>query len=320
MRYTIKHLPPRRYLVIGKEEELSPILEEVKKASMNKIEIYTYMNPSPATLTAAIEIEAIKPYDAILIGDPQLARGVEDIINQAEGNGIQIEYLPLLVESSLHRIPIVLVDAFRDYYDVAFSNIHMSYRKRAFDLIMSTFLLVLASPLILFLAIAIPIESGLPIIFKQKRIGMKMKPFLFKKFRSLTNVNPDELDQLDDPNATIDQRVTKIGRFMRKTRLDEIPQFINVFQGTMSIIGPRPEMENYHKQALESIPYYAYRYRLKPGISGWAQINFSHTSTMEDYRKKTEYDLYYIKNQSFRLDLEIALKTIQTMLGMRGSK
>jgi len=180
--------------------------------------------------------------------------------------------------------------------------------------------LIITSPLLLFLSIAIPIESGWPLVFKQKRIGLHMNPFTFKKFRSLTNVSEEDLNKLEDPNETIGGRVTKIGKFIRKTRLDEIPQFFNVFQGNMSIIGPRPEMENYHNKALKSIPYYSYRYRLKPGITGWAQINYPHTSTMEDYKRKTEYDLYYIKNQSFRLDLEITLKTIETMLGMRGSK
>jgi len=320
MRYTIKHLPPKRYLVIGREEDLGPILEEVKNASMGKIEIYSYMNPSAATLTEAVSFEDTKPFDSILIGDPKLARDVEFTINHAEQRGFAVEYLPLLVESTLKRIPLEMIDIFREYYDVAFTDIHMSQRKRVFDLILSAIGFVLTSPIILFLAIAIPIESGWPLVFKQKRIGLQMKPFVFKKFRSLTNVSEEDLEKLEDPNETIGARVTKIGKFIRKTRLDEIPQFINVFQGDMSIIGPRPEMENYHNKALKSIPYYSYRYRLKPGISGWAQINYPHTSTMEDYRRKTEYDLYYIKNQSFRLDLEITLKTIETMLGMRGSK
>ncbi len=320
MRYTIKHLPPRRYLVIGREEDLGPILDEVKKASMGKIEIYSYMNPSAATLTEAISLEEVKPFDAILIGDPKLARSVEDPLGQGEANGYTIEYLPIVVESSLKRIPLELIDIFRDYYDVAFTDIQISQRKRVFDLILSAIGLIITSPLLLFLSIAIPIESGWPLVFKQKRIGLHMKPFTFKKFRSLTNVSEEDLNKLEDPNETIGGRVTKIGKFIRKTRLDEIPQFFNVFQGTMSIIGPRPEMENYHNKALKSIPYYSYRYRLKPGITGWAQINYPHTSTMEDYKRKTEYDLYYIKNQSFRLDLEITLKTIETMLGMRGSK
>ncbi len=306
--------------MIGREEELGPILEEVKKASMGKIEIYSYMNPSAATLTEAISFEDLKPFDAILIGDPKLARSVEDSLGQGEANGFAIEYLPIVVEGSLKRIPLELIDIFRDYYDVAFTDIHISQRKRVFDLILSAIGLIITSPLLLFLSIAIPIESGWPLVFKQKRIGLHMKPFTFKKFRSLTNVSEEDLNKLEDPNETIGGRVTKIGKFIRKTRLDEIPQFFNVFQGNMSIIGPRPEMENYHNKALKSIPYYSYRYRFRPGITGWAQINYPHTSTMEDYKRKTEYDLYYIKNQSFRLDLEITLKTIETMLGMRGSK
>jgi lipopolysaccharide/colanic/teichoic acid biosynthesis glycosyltransferase len=180
--------------------------------------------------------------------------------------------------------------------------------------------IIIGSPIMAILAIAILVESGRPVIFKQKRIGTNMEPFTFIKFRSLKNLSETELEKLNNPNATIKQRVTKAGKLMRKFRIDELPQFFNVLNGTMSVIGPRPEMPAYHNQCLENIPYYSLRYKMKPGITGWAQINYKHTSGLEDYKIKTEYDLYYIKNRSILLDLQITLRTIETMLGMRGAR
>ena len=112
----------------------------------------------------------------------------------------------------------------------------------------------------------------------------------------------------------------KSGKIIRKLRLDELPQFWNIIKGNMSIVGPRPEMLEFHNMMSNQIPFYNYRLKLNPGITGWAQIHYKHTSTLEDYIKKTEYDLYYIKNRNIFLDIKIMLKTVETMLGMRGTR
>jgi lipopolysaccharide/colanic/teichoic acid biosynthesis glycosyltransferase len=204
------------------------------------------------------------------------------------------------------------------------------------------------------------IEDGLPIVFRQNRIGYKGKTFKLHKFRSLKNIaegisskcfrggdhesgeefrdasaegsnafnqqqttnNKQQESQSDShtPNDGIEQRVLKIGKITRKTRLDETLQFWNVLNGTMSIVGSRPEMEEFHKEMKEKIPYYSYRLDTNPGITGWAQINYKHTTTLEDYIKKTEYDLYYVKNRTLLLDIQIMLKTVETMFGMRGAR
>jgi lipopolysaccharide/colanic/teichoic acid biosynthesis glycosyltransferase len=111
-----------------------------------------------------------------------------------------------------------------------------------------------------------------------------------------------------------------VGKITRKTRLDETLQFINVIKGDMSIVGPRPEMIDFHEDMKKQIPFYKNRLRTKPGITGWAQIHYKHTTTLEDYIKKTEYDLYYVKNKSTLLDIQIMLKTVETMFGMRGAR
>lgn len=317
MRKVLSLIPPKRYLIIGKESEIGEIIREVEKTSMGKIKVYGYMNPSSAALEKALSLSL---FDSILVADQKLSRTVEFVLENAHQKGKSVEFLPLIVEQTLKRIPIELIDKFKEYYEIEFSKVSISPAKKVFDIIFALIGIIIGSPIMAVLAIAILIESGHPILFKQKRIGINMKPFTFIKFRSLKNLNETELEKLNNPNATIKQRVTKIGKLMRKFRIDELPQFFNVLNGTMSVIGPRPEMPAYHNQCLKNIPYYSLRYKMKPGITGWAQINYKHTSGLEDYKIKTEYDLYYIKNRSIFLDLQITLRTIETMLGMRGAK
>ncbi len=316
MRYTIKHLPPRRYLVIGREEDLGPILEEVKKASMGKIEIYSYMNPSAATLTEAISFEDVKPFDAILIGDPKLAKDVEDVLSQRSGE-VGVEYLPVVVESALHRIPMKLIDLFSDYYDVVFSQIHISHRKRVVDLVISSFALLVLSPLFLILWLLIVIEDGRPGIFTQERVGLNNKTFRIHKFRSMKKTSESEGSKYATQQGN---NITRLGRIMRPIRLDEIPQFYDIFKGNMSFIGPRPEQPRFAEELATELRYYKLRHKLKTGLSGWAQTNYKYAATIEEQEKKLSYDLYYVKNQSTMLDLQIILKTFETVVFRKGAK
>jgi len=153
-------------------------------------------------------------------------------------------------------------------------------------------------------------------VFRQERVGKNGKIFIINKFRSLrqAEINPN------NPNKDIEKRVLKVGKVIRKFRLDELPQVFNIFKGEMSIVGPRPEMIEFHNLMSSQIPFYNYRLKVNPGITGWAQIHYKHTSTLEDYIKKTEYDLYYVKNRTIFLDIQIMLKTLETMIGMRGAR
>ena len=310
MRYTIKNLPPRRYLVIGREEELSPILEEVKKASMNKIEIYTYMNPSPAILTAAIEIEAIKPYDAILIGDPQLARGVSDILDGAISRHINIEYLPKLVEESLQRIPETLLIKFKEYYTVLFSETYISKRIRVLDFLFASFVFLLASPFVLFAIIYILIKDGRPVFFKQERAGYLGRTYRLLKLRTM-----DDIIEKNGETKTVD---TKSGKILRKFRLNEIPQILNVLRGQMSLVGCRPDMPWQHAKWSRAFLMYSARMNSLPGITGHAQVLYKYVNTDEEVKKRLEYDLYYIKNRSVKLYLTTIIRTFETVLLGRG--
>ncbi|CCU83474.1 Exopolysaccharide biosynthesis polyprenyl glycosylphosphotransferase [Mesotoga infera] len=316
MRYSIKHLPPRRYLVIGKEEDLCPILEEVKKASMGKIEICSYMNPSAATLTEAISFEDTKPFDALLIGDPKLARDVESVILKAFSK-FEIDYLPIVVEGALHRIPMKLIDLFRDYYDVSFSQVHQSHRKRVVDILISSIALVILSPLFLVLWLAIVIEDGRPGLFTQERVGLNSKIFRIHKFRSMKKTSEENGSKYATDQGS---NITRLGKIMRPVRLDEIPQFFDIFRGTMSFVGPRPEQPKFAQELSEQLPYYKFRHKLKTGLTGWAQTNYKYAATIEEQEKKLSYDLYYVKNQSTMLDFQIILKTFETVVFRKGAK
>lgn len=187
--------------------------------------------------------------------------------------------------------------------------------KRGMDIILALTLMVFLSPLALITAIIIKIESKGPIIFKQTRIGENMKPFRVYKFRSMRMHDPKKHSRYTLDN---DARVTKFGKFMRKTRIDELPQLWNILKGTMSFIGPRPEWDILAKDYARKINHYNLRHLIKPGITGWAQVMFPYGENLEDAKKKLEYDLYYLKHQDFILDVLIVMKTAKAVLLGKG--
>jgi len=187
--------------------------------------------------------------------------------------------------------------------------------KRGMDLILALILMVILSPLALITAIIIKFESKGPVIFKQTRIGENMKPFRVYKFRSMRLHDPNKHSKYTLNNDT---RVTKFGKFMRKTRIDELPQLWNILKGTMSFIGPRPEWEILAKDYAKQINYYNLRHLIKPGITGWAQVMFPYGESLDDAKKKLEYDLYYLKHQDLILDVLIVAKTAKAVLFGKG--
>jgi lipopolysaccharide/colanic/teichoic acid biosynthesis glycosyltransferase len=175
----------------------------------------------------------------------------------------------------------------------------------------------------LIVAIAIRIDSKGPAIFCQQRMGFRGKPFMVYKFRSMSVAAPGNNDLppgvLDSTRAG-DQRITRVGRFIRKTRIDELPQLFNVLKGEMSWIGPRPETLNLSEWYETEIPFYRYRHIVRPGITGWAQIKQGHVTSVDDVREKLEYDFYYVRNFSIWLDILIVIQTVRVILTGHGSK
>ena len=193
-----------------------------------------------------------------------------------------------------------------------------TFVKRAFDILASAGLLILAAPVMLLTAALILMESGAPVIYRQQRVGLGGRVFTVLKFRSMA------LDAEKDGKAawaTVnDSRVTRIGRVLRRTRIDELPQLINVIKGEMSFVGPRPERPEFVAMLTEQVPFYAARHSVKPGLTGWAQVRYSYGATIEQSVKKLEYDLYYVKNHSLMLDLVILLETVRVVLLGEGAR
>lgn len=186
--------------------------------------------------------------------------------------------------------------------------------KRLYDIFFSAIFLIISSPICLIIAILVKLSGKGPIIFKQTRVGQNSKKFKFYKFRTMKTENNNF-----SPTTHNDSRITKIGNFLRKTRLDEIPQLLNVLKGDMSFVGPRPERPELIKDLAANIPFYNVRHLVKPGITGWDQISGEyHSPSIKDTYKKLQYDLYYLKNRSISLDISIILKTIKTALMREG--
>ena len=188
--------------------------------------------------------------------------------------------------------------------------------KRTIDIVVATVGLILTAPLMALVAIAVRLSSPGPVLYHQKRVGLHGRVFTLHKFRSMRD---DAEKHTGARWATEgDTRVTPIGRFLRSARLDELPQFWNVLQGDMSFVGPRPERPEFVRELTIQIPFYGQRHVVRPGLTGWAQVNFRYGATVADSMEKLQCDLFYIKNVSIALDLFIILKTIQTIVLRRG--
>jgi sugar transferase (PEP-CTERM system associated) len=232
--------------------------------------------------------------------------------------GIGVEDAESLYESICGRIMLenlspswlILSDGFRKPNWLLFA-------KRIADLVVSLLALLILWPVFVLVALAILIETGRPILFRQERTGMKGKVFDILKFRSMR-----QDAEANGPvwAATRDSRITAVGGFIRKYRLDELPQLFNVLRGEMSIVGPRPERPFFCELLAEKIPFYNLRHYVRPGITGWAQVKYHYSATVEETKAKLEHDLFYVKHFSLMLDVAIVLETAKVMLNGHGSK
>jgi sugar transferase (PEP-CTERM system associated) len=237
---------------------------------------------------------------------------------QLKFEGIGVEDAESLYESICGRIMLenlspswlILSDGFRKPNWLLFA-------KRTADLAVSLLGLLILWPLFLLVAVAILLETGRPILFRQERTGMKGRSFEILKFRSMR-----QDAEANGPvwAATKDNRVTAVGAFIRKYRLDELPQLFNVLRGEMSIVGPRPERPFFCELLAEKIPFYNLRHYVRPGITGWAQVKYQYSASVEETKAKLEHDLFYVKHFSLMLDVAIVFETAKVMLNGHGSK
>jgi len=314
-----KSMPVKNYLVIGRKEEIGHIMQEISEKTLHKIRFTQYINPDPTTLEEIIKQNGQTTshiIHGIVITDPELEKTVKPQIQNYKEEGMDIEYLPNMAEKYLNRIPIEVAQKFKEYYEVIFNNVTEHPSKRFLDIIISSIALAILSPVILILSIIILIEDGKPVVYKQQRIGLKEEKFTMHKFRSMKNrANQNEVKFATDEQ----DRILKIGKIIRPIRLDEILQFYDILIGKMSFVGPRPEQIQLVEEYNELIPFYWARHKLKPGLTGWAQIMYKYSASLEETKMKLSYDLYYVKNRDIFLDLNIIIKTIEAVFWRRGA-
>ncbi|NTV37311.1 MAG: exopolysaccharide biosynthesis polyprenyl glycosylphosphotransferase, partial [Anaerolineaceae bacterium] len=238
---------------------------------------------------------------------------------EAEENGIEVITMPVVYEQLLGRVPISLLQSdwvLRSFVDEAHSSGMYDLGKRLLDIIGAVVGLILMVALLPIIGLATLLDSGWPLFFTQVRTGKNNRPYKIIKFRTMRqDAEKDGIARMATEN---DDRVTRVGRIMRKSHLDELPQFFNVLKGEMSLVGPRAERPELIEQLQTRIPFYRARLFVKPGLTGWAQVNFHYASTVEDTAVKLEYDLYYIKHRNLLLDFTILTRTVGDVIGFRG--
>jgi sugar transferase (PEP-CTERM system associated) len=233
--------------------------------------------------------------------------------------GVHVNDFSSFMERETGRVDLDTVNPSWMIFSDGFSSGRMfsSALKRLFDIVASLILLLLTAPIIAIFAIVVKLDSKGPAFFRQERVGLYGETFHLIKLRSMridAEKDGAKWAQKDDP------RVTRVGRFIRKVRIDELPQTWSVLKGQMSFVGPRPEVPKFVDALQEEIPFYQERHMVKPGITGWAQINYPYGASTEDSRQKLEYDLYYAKNYTPFLDFVILLQTVRVILWPEGAR
>jgi sugar transferase (PEP-CTERM system associated) len=286
------------------------------------------------------EVDPLVPAHELITGDESLTEaalrlGVDEIVvalSERRGGsmpmrqlldcklyGIRVVDLATYFEKTLAQIKISHVHAGWLIFGDGFNQgMLRSAVKRVFDLVSSLLLLIASMPVMLVTAVLIKLESSGPMFYTQERVGLNGSTFKVIKFRSMRqDAEKDGRPQWATKN---DSRVTRVGNFIRKVRIDELPQLFNVLRGEMSMVGPRPERPFFVDELVANIPYYAVRHSVKPGVTGWAQVRYEYGSTIEDSLEKLQYDLYYVKNHTLFLDLLIMLETVAVVLTGRGAR
>jgi sugar transferase (PEP-CTERM system associated) len=244
-----------------------------------------------------------------------------DQLLQCRAAGVAVTSLADFFEREAGKLKLGVIDPSALVFGEGF-NCHplRCASKRVFDIASATLLLVLAAPVMILTAIAILLESGIgqPVLYRQERVGEGGRVFRVLKFRSMrTDAEKDGVARWASAN---DDRITRVGRFIRKVRIDELPQIFNVLRGDMSFVGPRPERPQFVEQLTREIPYFGLRHCVKPGITGWAQLRYAYGASVEDAAEKLKYDLYYVKKHSLLFDAAILLQTVEVVLFGKGAR
>jgi sugar transferase (PEP-CTERM system associated) len=331
-RVTAAGLPRRRVLVLGNGVEAEQVIRFLNEGARGRTIQYAGLYPVVPEKDANGKARSIN-HDHLLrtIRDLNVGEIVIAVREQRGGvlplrqlldaklRGIQVIDLATFYERELGMLYIDHIKASWLIFGEGFSQgLLRDVVKRVFDLFFGLLLLVISLPVQLLAVLAIIIDSGLPILYRQERVGQGGRTFTIIKFRTMD----DDAEKDGTPRWAQqgDARITRVGRFLRFTRIDELPQLFNVLRGDMSFVGPRPERPFFVRHLLEDIPFYDLRHSVKPGITGWSQVRYPYGASVGDSMQKLQYDLYYVKNHSLFLDLLILVDTVQVVLLGKGAR
>ncbi len=305
----------KRTIIVGTSDQSREVAEFIKRHPQLGYELKEVIDPG--TIRTLDDIVR-RHIDVIVIG-PEAYQMPEiiDAFYHALARNITFYNLSTFYERLTGRVPLGAINQVWFLENISESSKRAyEFTKHIFDLVFGVVFALLSLIVYPFIACAIKLSSPGPLFYTQTRIGRLGAPFRIIKFRTMI---PDAEAKTGAMWANEnDNRITGVGRFLRRTRLDELPQLWNIIRGEMSLVGPRAERPEFHEMLKKEVPFYEERYLIKPGLSGWAQINFRYGSSVNDSAEKLQYDLYYIKNRSLVLDLGIVLKTIRIALAQSG--
>jgi len=322
-----------RVLIVGTGSEAQGVLSDLRADDRHMREVVGFfptalddenlVDGAPIFDRARPLTDIVSTYgiDEIVVAVREQRGGVMpmDQLLTCRTRGIRILDLAAFYERSHAEVPVDSLKASWLVYGEGFvQGPARRAAKRVFDVASSLLLLVAAAPVMLLAALAVKLDSRGPVFYRQERVGLGGRGFQCVKFRSMSvDAESDGVARWAVKNDT---RVTRVGAFLRKTRIDELPQLFSVLRGEMSIVGPRPERPEFVAKLRDQIPFYDLRHGVKPGVTGWAQVRYSYGASIEDARKKHQFDLYYLKNNTLLLDLQILIETVTVVLFREGAQ
>ena len=323
--------PTERVLIVGSSSAAVDLAAELhdRRHSLG-VELIGFVDAddarpdgNPGVIGRISDIPAIvrdRKVDRVVVSlaDARGKFSMNDLLQMKLNDGVQFDHLASVYERYTGKIAVENLRPSYLVFSEGFSKSpSLSRAKRTLDIVLAVLGLLVLGPVMLLVAIAVRITSPGPALYRQERVGQNGRSFTVVKFRSMRTDAEAKTgavwSQQNDP------RVTRVGRLLRRTRLDEVPQLWNVLRGEMSFVGPRPERPHFVASLMEQIPFYGQRHALRPGLTGWAQVRHQYGSTVDDAMQKLQYDLYYIKHLSIAFDLFIIIETVKTVLVRRGS-
>jgi sugar transferase (PEP-CTERM system associated) len=322
-----------RVLVLGTGARVTTLADYARRSPNHQVVGYVALQPSARPYVPQSQVLSLAPGETLLsVAKKHAVDRIVVALRDRRGGSFPMREL---LECKLNGIEVMEMPTFfeREHRQVMLDSLNPSWMvlgdgfrqgavrtavKRLFDVAMSGTLLVLCLPVLLLAALCIFLASGLPILYRQERVGRGGRVFAVLKLRSMRK--DAEAAGAAQWASADDARITRVGRFIRMSRIDELPQLLNVLKGDMSLVGPRPERPFFVDQLAKQVPYYSLRHGVKPGITGWAQVRHDYGASVDGAIEKLQYDLYYVKNHSLFLDIMILIATVEVVLWGKGAR